>query len=197
MSSTIVALIVSLVFVVILVSGFFVGFWRGLKKSTANLVISIVGAIIAFFITPVVTNAIMGINIDYNGQTTSLGQMIVIAIKENPDIANIINNNPNLEAFFANLPSAVANTIVFILLTIAVEIVIYIIYRIFACFFFKTKEGEKKHRLFGGLVGLAKTFVITLFAFMPLAGLIGVLNTYTYSDTLYYRISCHIFRRTS
>lgn len=183
MSSTIVALIVSLVFVVILVSGFFVGFWRGLKKSTANLVISIVGAIIAFFITPVVTNAIMGINIDYNGQTTSLGQMIVIAIKENPDIANIINNNPNLEAFFANLPSAVANTIVFILLTIAVEIVIYIIYRIFACFFFKTKEGEKKHRLFGGLVGLAKTFVITLFAFMPLAGLIGVLNTYTYSDT--------------
>ncbi len=183
MSSTIVALIVSLVFVVILVSGFFVGFWRGLKKSTANLVISIVGAIIAFFITPVITNAIMGINIDYNGQTTSLGQMIVIAIKENPDIANIINNNPNLEAFFANLPSAVANTIVFILLTIAVEIVIYIIYRIFACFFFKTKEGEKKHRLFGGLVGLAKTFVITLFAFMPLAGLIGVLNTYTYSDT--------------
>lgn len=183
MSSTIVALIVSLVFVVILVSGFFVGFWRGLKKSTANLVISIVGAIIAFFITPVVTNAIMGINIDYNGQTTSLGQMVVIAIKENPDIANIINNNPNLEAFFANLPSAVANTIVFILLTIAVEIVIYIIYRIFACFFFKTKEGEKKHRLFGGLVGLAKTFVITLFAFMPLAGLIGVLNTYTYSDT--------------
>lgn len=183
MSSTIVALIVSLVFVVILVLGFFVGFWRGLKKSTANLVISIVGAIIAFFITPVITNAIMGINIDYNGQTTSLGQMIVIAIKENPDIANIINNNPNLEAFFANLPSAVANTIVFILLTIAVEIVIYIIYRIFACFFFKTKEGEKKHRLFGGLVGLAKTFVITLFAFMPLAGLIGVLNTYTYSDT--------------
>lgn len=183
MSSTIVALIVSLVFVVILVSGFFVGFWRGLKKSTANLVISIVGAIIAFFITPVVTNAIMGINIEYNGQTTSLGQMVVIAIKENPDIANIINNNPNLEAFFANLPSAVANTIVFILLTIAVEIVIYIIYRIFACFFFKTKEGEKKHRLFGGLVGLAKTFVITLFAFMPLAGLIGVLNTYTYSDT--------------
>ncbi len=183
MSSTIVALIVSLVFVVILVSGFFVGFWRGLKKSTANLVISIVGAIIAFFITPVITNAIMGINIDYNGQTTSLGQMIVIAIKENPDIANIINNNPNLEAFFANLPSAVANTIVFILLTIAIEIVIYIIYRIFACFFFKTKEGEKKHRLFGGLVGLAKTFVITLFAFMPLAGLIGVLNTYTYSDT--------------
>lgn len=183
MSSTIVALIVSLVFVVILVSGFFVGFWRGLKKSTANLVISIVGAIIAFFITPVVTNAIMGINIEYNGQTTSLGQMVVIAIKENPDIANIINNNPNLEAFFANLPSAVANTIVFILLTIAIEIVIYIIYRIFACFFFKTKEGEKKHRLFGGLVGLAKTFVITLFAFMPLAGLIGVLNTYTYSDT--------------
>ena len=183
MSSTIVALIVSLVFVVILVSGFFVGFWRGLKKSTANLVISIVGAIIAFFITPVITNAIMGINIDYNGQTTSLGQMIVIAIKENPDIANIINNNPNLEAFFANLPSAVANTIVFILLMIAIEIVIYIIYRIFACFFFKTKEGEKKHRLFGGLVGLAKTFVITLFAFMPLAGLIGVLNTYTYSDT--------------
>lgn len=196
MSSTVVALIVSLIFIAILVSGFFVGFWRGLKKSTVNLVISLIGAVIAFFITPVITNAIMGISVEYNGQTTTLSQMLVVAVKEDPNISNLISNNPNLETVFANLPSAIANTIVFILLTIIMEILIYAIYKIIACIFLKKKENEKKHRLFGGLVGLAKAFVITIFAFMPLAGLIGTANSFTYSENYFIEASAYSQEQT-
>ena len=154
MSSTIIALIVSIVFIIILVAGFFVGFWRGLKKSTANLIFSIVGIIVAFFVTAPITNLIMNINIDYNGQTVLLSDLALVMAKENQDLVILINNNPNIEAIFAFLPQAIVNTVVFILITCAIELVIYIIYRIIA-FFLKTKEGEKKHRLSGGFVGLA------------------------------------------
>ena len=182
MSSTIIALIVSIVFIIILVAGFFVGFWRGLKKSTANLIFSIVGIIVAFFVTAPITNLIMNINIDYNGQTVLLSDLALVMARENQDLAILINNNPNIEAIFAFLPQAIVNTVVFILITCAIELVIYIIYRIIA-FFLKTKEGEKKHRLSGGFVGLAKVFVITILAFMPLASLVGLANSFTYSES--------------
>ena len=71
MSATAIAWIVSVFFIVILIAGFFVGFWRGLKKSTANLIFSVVGILVAFFVTPAITNAIMGIQVTYDGQPTT------------------------------------------------------------------------------------------------------------------------------
>lgn len=182
MNSSIIALIVSVVFIIILVSGFFVGFWRGLKKSTANMIISIIGIVVAFFVTAPLTNLVMNITVDYNGQTVYLSDLALVMAKENQDLAILIKNNPNIEAIFAFLPQAIVNAIMFILITCVVEIIIYIIYKIIA-FFLKPKEGEKKHRFFGGLVGLAKVFVITVLAFMPLASLIGLANSFTYSES--------------
>lgn len=185
MSASAIGWIISIIFVVILVIGFFVGFWRGLKKSTANLVFSVVGIIVAFFVTPVITNAIMGIQIDNNGTQTSLSQVIIEALKEDATISAIITRNPNMESFIEALPSALANVLVFLLVTCAIELLIYIIYRIIACFTFKTQEGESKHRWWGGAVGLVKTFLLTVFAFMPLAGLIGVYGTAKNSNEIF------------
>ncbi len=177
MSVSAIGWIVSIIFIAILVIGFFIGFWRGLKRSTASLILGIVGIILAFFITPVVTNAILGINISVNGQSTTINNFLINYFREiNQDTQLIANNNPNFETLLAKLPSAVGNVIVFILLTIVVEIIVYIIYKIIALIFLKYKDGQKKHRLTGGVVGAVKTLIILVFAFMPLSSLIGLLN---------------------
>lgn len=186
MSVNAIAWIVSIAFIVILVGGFFIGFWRGLKKSSLNLVVSLVGAIISFFCTPSITKLIMGININTSTGPTKLEYLLVELIRGNKeDVSKFFENNPNLELFIQKLPSAICNTLVFILFTIILEILIYSVYKIIALIFFKKQKGEKVHRISGGVVGLAKTFIITVFAFMPLASLVGVFNNITYSDNYY------------
>ena len=208
MNAGTIALIISLTFVVILVIGFFSGFWRGLKKSTINIILSIVGAIIAFFITPLITKAVMGIKIEYNGEMTTIGNMLVVLINNNPDIASIVARNPNMEVFFANLPQALANTVMFVAVSAAMEFVVYLIYKLVAMIFVRNKSVEyqpividdndddkntttiqkevkrkpKKHRVWGGVVGLAKTFLLTVFAFMPMASLIGLADKLTTAE---------------
>ena len=186
MSSSAIAWIVSIFFILILVAGFFIGFWRGLKRSTANLIITVVGAIVAFFITPPITNVIMGITVQVDGSSVTLGQAIIESIKNNQEIAVIIDRNPNLELFFERLPSALANVLVFIVVTTLVELVLYIIYKIIAMTVLKYKDDEKKHRVWGGAVGLVKTFLLTIFAFMPLAGLTGLYDSLQSSNEVFY-----------
>lgn len=176
MNSTIIGLIVSLLFVIILVGGFFVGFWRGFKRSTVNLVFSVVGVIVAFFVTPLITNAILGIKVEYEGSPVSLQNILLEMILSIGDLRQMVSANKNLEILVTNLPGALCNVIMFILVTIAIEIVMYIIYKICNFTFLK---GAKGGRLFGGLVGVAKAFIVIIIAFMPLAGLIGFANKMT------------------
>ena len=186
MSASAIGWIVSIVFIVILVIGFFIGFWRGLKRSTASLIFGLVGVLLAFFLTPAITNAILGINISANGTQTSINNYLVEMIKSaSEDIEALVNANPNLESFFAQLPSALVNVVVFIVLTLLVELVMYIIYKIIACIFLRYKLGAKKHRITGGVVGAVKTLIIVVFAFMPLSALIGTLNNIMYEDTYF------------
>ena len=186
MSASAIGWIVSIVFIVILVIGFFIGFWRGLKRSTASLIFGLVGALLAFFLTPVITNAILGINITVNGTQTSINNYLVEMIKSaSEDIEALVNANPNLESFFAQLPSALVNVVVFIVLTAVIELIMYIIYKIIASIFLRYKPGAKKHRITGGVVGAVKTLIIVVFAFMPLSALIGTLNNIMYEDTYF------------
>ena len=186
MSASAIGWIVSIVFIVILVIGFFIGFWRGLKRSTASLIFGLVGALLAFFLTPVITNAILGINITVNGTQTSINNYLVEMIKSaSEDIEALVNANPNLESFFAQLPSAIVNVVVFIVLTAVIELIMYIIYKIIASIFLRYKPGAKKHRITGGVVGAIKTLIIVVFAFMPLSALIGTLNNIMYEDTYF------------
>jgi len=122
MSSTLLGGIVTIGFVVILAVGFLIGMWRGLKRSTVNLVISVIGVIIAFFITPVITNAILGIKVMVDGSNSTLQQVIVELFKKDKDINAMMMANKNLEVFFMNLPSALVNVVVFIVITMIVEL---------------------------------------------------------------------------
>lgn len=131
------------------------------------------GVIVAFFVTPLITNAILGISINVDGTQVTLNQYIVDQLRSNPDIANLLANTPSFENFIANVPSAVANTVIFIVVTFLVELVLYVPYRIIASVCLKQK-GQKKYRWWGGAVGLVKAFVVAIFVFMPLSSLAGM-----------------------
>lgn len=182
MSYTMIALIINIVFAVVLVIGFLIGFWRGLKKSTVNLVFGVIGAIVAFFTTPLVTKAILGVQVSAGGTTQSLQNFIIEQLMSVEQINTLLTRVPNLEALIVGLPTALLNVVLFILMTIAVQFVMYIFYKIFAVIFLRNKKNAdgtkpKKHRLWGGLVGAVKTLILMVFVFMPFTSLCGLADT--------------------
>ncbi|MBE7073581.1 MAG: CvpA family protein [Clostridiales bacterium] len=179
MSASIVSLIVSLLFVVILVCGFLVGLWRGLKRSAVNMAFAFVGVLIAFFVTPFITNALLGININIDGQSIPLREIALYLFQQEPDMAVIIETNANLKTLVLNLPSAVLNAVLFMVVTAVIESILYIVYKILAKTVFKYRASENKHRVWGGVVGLVKTFLIAFVVFMPFSSLIGLVGSMT------------------
>lgn len=174
MSSSLIGWLITLLFIVILASGFLVGFWRGFKRSSFNLLLSVVGMLLALFITAPITGKVLNIGVMYNGSKTPINDIVLKMLYENETIAKLVDGNPNLQVFVAGLPKAILSTIVFLFITIIIECLIYFVYKIIACLCLKYHEGQKKRRLLGGAMGIVKTFIVAIFAFMPLAGLIGL-----------------------
>lgn len=185
MSADAIAWIASIAFLVILGIGFLIGFWRGLNKTVFSFILYFVAALVAFFITPVITKSIMGIKVTVAGETGNLSQIIVNILKRNSDINKLVTNNPKMALFLEGLPYAIVNTIVFIVFTISTIGVFYTIYKIIARIFFRNKSGKPVKRLTGGLLGIIKTFVLVVFVFMPFASLIGVCDELTTQENFY------------
>lgn len=174
LSAGTITLILSIFFVLIMVAGFLVGMWRGVRRASVNLGFAVVGAIVAFFTSSLVTNALLKISI--NGDT--LQNLMLNLLKQDATIASLLNASEGLQSLVAKLPFALLNCVVFILLAAAIQAVLYIIYRIFVAIFVKNKAKDgtkiKRHRLAGGAVGLVKTLLLTLFIAMPFSSMIGM-----------------------
>lgn len=184
MSYTALAAIINILFIVILLAGFFVGFWRGIKKSSLNIAFAIVGVLIAFFITIPISNAILSIQIT-TGESTKALKIFLLDMILTGDIKTMVDGVPSLKTLIQGLPVALVSVVMFIVLTALVEGVMYIIYKIFAFIFFRNKNKHeadedapkpKKHRVWGGVVGLAKTLIVLTFAVMPLTSLCSVVS---------------------
>ncbi len=182
---TTVALALNITFAVTLVIGFLLGLWRGLKKSSFNFILSIIGILVAFFVTPIITNSVLSIEITVNGQQTSLNAFILEQLKSNPDITNLITSTPSIETFIEKLPYAISSAFVFILLTILFELGMYLIYRIIAWIFMRNKPGKKKHRLLGAGMGVIKAFIIGIMMFMPITALAGTVDSLSNNPDIY------------
>lgn len=175
MSGSAISWIISICFVLILVAGFFVGFWRGWKRSVFNLICSVIGIIVAIFVTKPITNAIMGIEITANGAKTTLNGLLVGELEKIDDVNLMMNANDNFRQFINGLPSALANAVVFIVVTALISSIVYVIYKI-ACIWVKYRPEQKKHRNIGGGVNALKVFILMVLAMMPLTSLVGMLG---------------------
>lgn len=183
MSADIITTCVIAVFLVILLSGFLFGLVRGFNKSLVRIIMVIATLVIAFFITPSITKALMqadisNMNITINGETaTSVGDIIVTLLNEIPQISDISGTDA-----YANIinvvPQMILNVVLFLVVFLALRSFTMIIYWIIAglCFSKKKTEGKNKHRLLGCLVGTVQNFIIFLAILVPVVGTINILG---------------------
>ncbi len=172
MSAGAIIAIIDVVFFVLLGLGFLEGFIRGVKRSSLELGITIAGIIIVALITPVVTNAILNIQVTANGETTSLQTFIVNLLSENPDIASLIDNSPSTMQLLEKIPVVLMAAVIFLVLNLIMRIVVYVVYKLISLVFKSKKKekelGLKRNRWVGGLISTFKMFALVLVMFMPL-----------------------------
>lgn len=164
--------------VLALLIGFLVGVYRGLKRSATHVLFVVASAIIAFFVTRPITDAILNVNIDYNGATMAIKDYIVQMISENfVDLSHFDSTSE----FVRQLPSAVASPIVFIVVMVLMFLLFEIIYLIVARISYGSKKKDfssnKPRRIPGGFIAMAETFMFLLVLFAPITSL-----TQTYEE---------------
>lgn len=172
MSAGAIIAIIDVVFFVLLGLGFLEGFLRGVKRSSLELGISIAGIIIVALITPVVTDAILNIQITANGTTSSLKTFIINMLSSNPDVENLINGSPSTKTLLEKLPTVLMAAVVFLVLNLVMRLVVYIVYKLISLVFKSKKKekelGLKRNRWVGGAISTFKMFALVLVMFMPL-----------------------------
>ena len=187
MSSTAIIAILDVLFIVILLIGFWAGFRRGVKRSALELGLTFAGILICGFITPPITNALLGINISAGGETTTLQGLIVEMLAQDATIGSLIESSPSLESLLTHLPGVLLCSIVFLVLNLLMRLVVYIIYKIISAIAFKSKKKEKQEGLkrngwAGGALGVFKMFMLLLVISMPITSLVKVVDNQVYQS---------------
>ncbi|MBR1890467.1 MAG: CvpA family protein [Clostridia bacterium] len=159
------------VFVLFLVVGFLMGLIRGIKRQGVHIAFVVLSLILAFLLTSIVTNAVLGIKISVNGTNDTISNQIIRLIEEQVDLSKYKAAGD----FVAGIPFAVASPIVYMLLETVIYFVCDIIYLIVAKVSFgKKKEDFKNHkpnRLLGALVGTIEGFMMMFMLFAPITSL--------------------------
>ena len=187
MSSTAIIAILDVLFIVILLIGFWAGFRRGVKRSALELGLTFAGILICGFITPPITNALLGMNISAGGETTTLQGLIVEMLAQDATIGSLIESSPSLESLLTHLPGVLLCSIVFLVLNLLMRLVVYIIYKIISAIAFKSKKKEKQEGLkrngwVGGALGVFKMFMLLLVISMPVTSLVKFVDNQVYQS---------------
>lgn len=184
-----VGLIVTIVgyvlFALIIGLAFLIGYKRGVKRSLLNLVVTFVMIVLAFAITPPVSNAILNISVNAGGTAKPLSQIIVDYLAQIEMVNDLINSSSSFATFLKAVPSLLMNIVVFYILYLIVRLLAFIVYKILQLIFMKTKDKDKKKiglskksKLFGGLIGVAKGFAFIFLTLAPLTAVVGLVEDF-------------------
>lgn len=175
-----VPLIIGGVFMLFVLFGLIWGLIRGLKKSTFRIGWIIVTAVILFFLTPVITIAIMKVDISFLGivieetKITTLNHLVEVAVSQIPDYGTLLTKNPETLEMLLTLVTLFINAFIYVLLFWIAKIALWPIWAILSAVLIKRKDvhGNKKpkHRLFGALVGGVAGVMVGATTLMPIMG---------------------------
>ena len=182
MTKELVLLILNIVFATFLVLGFLLGL-KGLKKSGVRFTCFIVAILIALFITPVVSKAVMNIQVTIDGSKITLNDYVLQMMNSVPEIGDITTKSQTIQKLISNFPIMIGNIFVFVILSYVLSFLSWIVYLVFASvinknYKAKVESGEKvkKHRLFGGLVGAFQALLLVGIIFLPFCGFANIIN---------------------
>ena len=85
-----------------LLVGLICGLVRGLKRSSLHLLFFLASAVLAYFITKPIAQAILNIEVSVDGGSSTISELIVTMVRESFDLSNMAS----VETFLQNLPKA-------------------------------------------------------------------------------------------
>jgi len=182
MSGSSISAIIASLALVVLILGFLFGWMRGYQKSLTRLIIVLIVAVAAFFITPLFTDAVLGFNISgfnirINGELmTSVKQFITTMLNSVEEVREALEASPTLEAFILALPAMIVNTILFVIIFFLLKWISMAIYAIFAFTIFSKKKMENKNKikLLGAGIGVVQSLIVILVMLVPIFGYVAI-----------------------
>lgn len=179
-------LILNIIFIWFMLMGFLSGL-KGIKKTSLRFVFVLTSIVLALIITPLVTKSIMQIEITFEGEKATINDILLSYINSSTEVNEFTSSSPTIKSLIEKLPLMIGNVVVFDVLLIVLLFITWIIYLVLASVLVKDKKvvlengkeiikKEKKHKLFGGLLGVAQALLIMFFLFLPATGLIGLVN---------------------
>ncbi len=183
MTTDIISTVIISLFLLILLAGFLFGLGRGFNKSLVRLLIVVAMLVATFFIVPIITEAVMtidisGMGINISGKAaTSVGNIVVLLLESIPGISDIAGTDA-YATIINVVPQMILNIVLFVVVFLLLRFISMIIYWIISgiCFSKKKTEGKNKHRLLGSLVGVVQNFIIFLAILVPVVGVVNILG---------------------
>ncbi len=176
--------IVGGVFLLFVLAGMIWGLIRGLKKSAFRAGWVIVTAVIVFFLAPVITVALMKmdlsfLNINIDGVAlTSLNEIAAHYLKQIPDFGEMLTENPETLEIMVKLVSLLLNAFIYVILFWLAKIILWPIWAILSAVLIKKKnkdgEKKKKHAWWGLLVGTVLGLFVGGTTLMPVMGVVNL-----------------------
>lgn len=171
--------IVSL-FLVCIILGFLFGWFRGFSKSLVRFIIVLAVTVLAFFVVPSITTAVLKmdiskLNINIGGvSAVTLGDLIIDLIEQVPIVQDLIESSPTLASVITLVPQMLANVVLFIAFFFIFKWFSMIIYWIIAGIFFsKKKMGDKdRHKFVGAVIGTVQGFLVAIVLMVPIFGVV-------------------------
>ena len=174
-----ISLILNFVFVAFLLIGFLFGL-KGLKKSGLRFGFFLVAMVIALFVTPLISKAIMEIKINYEGQAMTLNNVLLTLINNVEQISEITTASPTVATLFQNMPLMLANVVIYVVVSYVLSFISWILYLILKGVIIKNNKKsdkkQKKYRLLGGLVGAVQGLALAFITFLPVTGVVGIIT---------------------
>ncbi len=116
--------------------GFVLGLKRGVGKASVRLITVVLAAVIAVFLTPVVSSALLNVNLsklnlEINGvPIEKLGDSMVNVMLSYEGVGEALNASPTLKAMIVQLPVAFLSLFTFLLWFLVLRLLMLIIYKI-------------------------------------------------------------------
>lgn len=186
MNATLIPAVTISMFLVFVVLGFVFGWFRGLSKSLVRIFMVLAVGVLAFFVVPPITKALM--TMDISKLNITIGDISAVTLKELisdllmqiPIVEDLIASSPTVEAFIGLLPEMLLNVVLFILFFFILKWLSMIIYWIIAgvCFSKKKMEGKEKHGFVGALIGAVQGVIVAVIILIPCFGLVEVANPF-------------------
>lgn len=180
MNAGLISTIVVSLFLVCIILGFLFGWFRGFSKSLVRFIIVLAVTVLAFFVVPSITTAVLKmdiskLNINIGGvSAVTLGDLIIDLIEQVPIVQDLIESSPTLASVITLVPQMLANVVLFLVFFFIFKWVSMVIYWIIAGIFFSKKKmaDKDRHKFIGAVIGVVQGILVAIVVMVPVFGIV-------------------------